>query len=191
MAPRGKAIHAHVTAAEFEMHPAAAGPSELVRGEVRVMTPASGAHGLISGAIFAVVHAFVEQHALGICFSDNTGFRLPGIPDTVRSPDMAFVRASQVPAAGVGRGFFPAAPDLVVEVLSPSETASDLEEKLRDYLAAGTSLAWIIDPEKRVVCVRAGHAPDRWLGTGDILDGGDVLPGFAVPVARLFARLAP
>jgi Uma2 family endonuclease len=82
------------------------------------------------------------------------------------------------------------APDLVVEILSPSETASELEEKVRDYRAAGTRLIWVVDPATRVVSVRRTGGPDTRLTEIDVLDGSDVLPGFTIPVTRLFARLA-
>lgn len=183
-------VRRHVTSEEFLTHPAAAGPSELVRGEVRVMTPASGAHGLVAGTIFAALNAFVESRQLGLCFPDNTGFLLPGLGDTVRSPDAAFVRAGLLPEQGIGSGWVAAAPDLVVEILSPSETASELEDKLRDYRAAGTRLVWVVDPATRTVSVRSASAPERWLAEDDTLDGGEVLPGFTLSVATLFARLA-
>jgi Uma2 family endonuclease len=179
-----------LTSEEFLTHPAAAGASELVRGEVRVMTPASGAHGVIAGRIFAALNAFVEPRQLGQCFPDNTGFLLPGLRDTVRSPDAAFVRGECLPEQGIGAGWVAVAPDLVVEILSPSETASELEEKLRDYRAAGTRLIWVVDPATRVVSVRSATTPDVWLTEADSLDGDDVLPGFTIPVAKLFARLA-
>lgn len=180
----------HVTSQEFLTHPAAASPSELVRGEIRAMTPASGAHGVIAGTIFAAINAFAEAHKLGLCFPDNTGFLLPGLGDTVRSPDAAFVQVGRLPPDGLGAGWIGAAPDLVVEILSPNETNSELEEKLRDYRAAGTRLVWVIDPAARAVSVRSTSAPERRVSEGDDLDGGDVLPGFTLPVAALFTRLA-
>jgi Uma2 family endonuclease len=181
----------HVTAAEFLDHPAASGPSELVRGEIRAMTPASAAHGIIAGSIFAALNSFVEERALGICFPDNTGFLLPGLGDTVRSPDASFVSAEKLSPAGIGSGWVVAAPELVVEVLSPTGTASELEAKLRDYFVSGTRLAWVIDPANRTVHVRGPAEVERLLAVGEALDGGDVLPGFALPVERLFARLQP
>ena len=180
----------YLTADEFLTHSAAAGPSELVRGEIRAMTPASGAHGVIAGTIFAALNAFVEASQLGQCFPDNTGFLLPGLGDTVRSPDAAFVRRDHLPKQGIGLGWMTAAPDLVVEILSPSETALELEEKVRDYRTAGTRLIWVVDPAARVVTVRRTSAPDTRLSESDVLDGSDVLPGFTIPVAKLFARLA-
>jgi Uma2 family endonuclease len=175
-----------VTALEFLSHPAASGPSELVRGEVRVMTPASGAHGLLAGRVFAALNAFVESHGLGVCFPDNTGFELPGLDDTVRSPDAAFIRTERVPPDGIDAGWVRVAPDLIVEILSPSETAASLEEKLQDYRAAGTTLVWVIDPAARIVLVHEAGLPDRRLSASDAMDGGDMLPGFSLPIARLF-----
>ena len=135
----------YVTAAEFLERSAADGPSELVRGAIHVMTPASGAHGAIAGTIFAALNAFVEAHQLGVCFPDNTGFLLPGLGDTVRSPDAAFVRTDALPPNGIGPGWISAAPDLVVEILSPNETAAELDAKVRDYFASGTRLLWVVN----------------------------------------------
>ena len=112
------------------LHPAARA-SELVRGEIRAMTPASGAHGAVAAAIFRAIDRFVEDNHLGMCFADNTGFALPGIENTVRSPDAAFVRAERLPTAGIGAGWISVAPDLVVEIVSPNETRAEVEEKLR------------------------------------------------------------
>ncbi len=180
----------YVTAAEFLEHSAADGPSELVRGAIHVMTPASGAHGAIAGTIFAALNTFVEAHELGVCFPDNTGFLLPGLGDTVRSPDAAFVRTEALPPNGIGPGWISAAPDLVVEILSPNETAAELDAKVRDYFVSGTRLVWVVDPIARVVDVLAAETPAHRLSETEILDGADVLPAFAFPVVQLFARLA-
>ncbi len=179
-----------LTATEFLAHPTAAGPSELVRGDIRVMTPASGAHGVVAGTLFAALNAFVEERKLGLCFPDNTGFLLPGLADTVRSPDVAFVAADRLPSDGIGSGWIAVAPDLIAEILSPSESAQELEAKLRDYRTAGTRLIWIVDPALRVISIRDGERPEHLLTEGDILDGGSVLPGFAIRVSSLFNRLA-
>ncbi|MEO8621987.1 MAG: Uma2 family endonuclease [bacterium] len=180
-----------VTPGEFMSHPAAAGASELVRGEIRAMTPASGPHGVIVGTLFAALNQFVETHQLGLCFPDNTGFQLPNLEDTVRSPDVAFIRADRLPQHGIARGWVPIAPDLVVEVLSPDETPAALEEKLRDYRTAGTRLLWVVDPTRRGVSIRRANGADQWVSEHETLIGEDELQGFSMPVARLFARLAP
>jgi len=124
-------------------------------------------------------------------FGDGAGFELVKLPRTVRVPDVSFVRAERLPAGGIGRGLLKMAPDLVVEVLSPSESASELEEKLDDYRAAGTPMIWVIDPERRTVTIVSGDAPVRWLRVHDTLAGGDVIPGFSCLTAELFEGLAP
>ena len=182
-----------LTADEFLSHPAARERSELVRGVIRIMTPASWHHGIMSGNIFRALSNYVYAHQLGQCVPDGTGFVLPGLPNTVRSPDAAFVRTERLlrTEQSGGLGFLPIAPDLAVEVLSPSETASELDEKLADYRTAGTALVWVVDPEKRRVSVIAADAPARWLREGDTIDGGSVVPGFTCPVSDLFMGLPP
>jgi Uma2 family endonuclease len=184
-------MSSRVTSGEFLSHPAAAGASELVRGEVRMMTPAGGSHGAIAGTLFRLLSNFVEEHQLGLCFPDNTGFQLPNLEDTVRSPDVAFIRADRLPQNGIARGWVPIAPDLVVEVLSPDETPAMLEEKLRDYRTAGTPLIWVVDPDRRGVSIRRLNAADHWITERETLVGEDDLEGFSMPVSRLFERLAP
>jgi Uma2 family endonuclease len=144
-----------------------------------------GRHGIIVGNLLTRLTIHVRANALGRVFS-AAGFELLNLPRTVRAPDIAFVRAERLPAEGVGAGFMRLAPDLVVEVLSPSETTSRLEEKLNDYRAAGTPLVWIIDPETRTVMVVPADGPVRRLRADDVLDGGDVIPGFLCRVAEVF-----
>jgi Uma2 family endonuclease len=164
---------------------------ELVRGELRV-TPLPGPrHAFICVNLLARLIPHVTAHGLGRVFADGIGFRLLELPDTVRGPDVSFVRAGRVPAAIPSRGFLEMAPDLAVEVLSPSETASRLEEKLDDYRAAGTPLIWVIDPDRRTIMVISAAAPVRWLRDDDVLDGEAVVPGFQCRVAELFEGLDP
>ena len=182
---------ASFTSDQFLRHPAANERTELVRGRIRMMTPASGAHGLVSGTIFHLLAAHVRQHRLGRCFADSTGYTLPNLLNTVRAPDASFVRADRLPPEGVGPTFLQLAPDLAVEVLSPSESAADVAEKLADYRAAGTPLVWVIDPASRTVAVISLAEPASTLGANDLLTGGDVAPGFACEVSELFEGLAP
>ncbi len=163
---------------------------ELVRGELRV-TPAPGApHGMIATNLTVLLSVHVRALKVGWVFADSVGYQLIDLPRTVRRPDVSFVRADRLPPQGVGPGFLKLAPDLVVEVLSPSETASALEEKLADYRACGTLLIWVVDPVRRTVMIIASDAPPRWAREGDRLDGGAVLPGFSCGVADLFVGVA-
>ena len=190
------AVTTRLTADEFLAHPLARERSELVGGEIRVMTPASGSHGTVVDNLYSALCTHVRAHRLGRCVPDGTGFDLtsyvPHRPGgTVRSPDLAFVRADRIPTGGFPHGFIRLAPDLAVEVVSPNETASDLAGKLADYQAAGTRLIWVIDLDERLVTVIAADAPLRWLREGETLDGGDVVPGFSCPVADLFEDVPP
>ena len=179
-----------VTPDQFLHHPAANDRTELIRGHIQVMTPASAAHGLVSGTVFHLLAAHVRQHKLGACFADSTGYTLPNLPNTVRAPDASFVRGDRLPIAGVGPGFLEMAPDLAVEVLSPSESRTDVAAKLADYRSAGTPLVWVIYPAARTVTVISATEDDVTLGEGQVLSGGNTLPGFTCAVRDLFEGLA-
>lgn len=165
-------------------------PLELVDGEVRVMAPAHGPAATVASNVHFLLSAHVRARGLGRVYVDNAGFALLGSRHTNRSPDAAFIRADRLPADGVGPGPIRIAPDLTVEVLSPTETASILEEKLDDYRAAGTPLVWVIDPDRRTVMVLPNDAPFYVLREGDTLTGDRVLPDFCCAVAELFEGVA-
>ncbi|MEX2153953.1 MAG: Uma2 family endonuclease [Gemmatimonadaceae bacterium] len=179
-----------MTVEEFYQYRFPEGKVELVRGVPRVREPASGMHGWVQSNLAALLIPFVAQHGLGKVLNDGVGYELIALPRTVRNPDAAFIRADRLPAGGLGRGFVRMAPDLAVEVLSPDERASELEEKLDDYREAGTPLIWVIDPERRTVMIVSDDAPVRWLRADDMLEAGDVIPGFRCRVAELFEGLA-
>jgi len=166
------------------------GKAELVRGEVR-LSPAPGApHGAAAMNLAVALANYVKAHRLGRVFGDSVGYELVRFPHTVRIPDTSFVRGERISADGVRPGLFKFAPDLAIEVISPSETASSLEEKIRDYATSGTLLIWIVDPMRRTIMVIPAAAPVSWLAEGDTLDGGAVIPGFACPVADVFEGIA-
>lgn len=177
---------AFMTVDQFLAYPTPEGKAELVRGEVRVTPPAGGPHGTAGGNIILSLGNYVKQHALGRVFPDGVGYELLRLPHTVRVPDASFVRADRLPSEGIGPGLLKLAPDLAIEVLSPSETASELQEKLDDYSLSGTPLVWVIDPVRRTVMIVAADAPVRWLDDDDTLDGGRVVPGFSCPVSEIF-----
>ena len=159
---------------------------ELVAGFVVSEPPASFRHGDIAAELFRPLIEFVRREDLGRVVSTETGFLLARDPDTVRSPDVAFVSSARIERAGAFGGFFSGPPDLAVEVLSPSERPADVHAKIGDYLAAGCRLVWVVDASGRQVRVHRSLLRPSILDETDTLEGDDVLPGFSVRVARLF-----
>lgn len=175
-----------VTAADlWRLHPPAQ-RCELVRGVLVERLPPGGQHGAIAVALAMLLRLWTRSTSGGYV-GVEAGFILARGPDTVRGPDVSYVRVERLPAAGVPEGFWDIAPDLAVEVVSPSETADEVREKVRDFLAAGTPLVWTMYPRTREVIA---HTPDgiaRTFAAGDTLSFPDVLPGFSCTVDELFA----
>ncbi len=159
---------------------------ELVRGEVVQLTLPGAVHGAVVVNIAATLEAHVRAHDLGLVMVAS-GFVVEHSPDTVRGPDVSFVSRARIAAGGVPVAFFQKAPDLAVEVVSPSDTAAELEVKVRDYLRNGAMQVWLAYPESRTLHVYHRDGTARWYGENETLDGGDVLPGFSVPVREFFA----
>ena len=156
----------------------------LIRGALYRMPPPMGRHGLVANTIGRFIGNVVAERNLGAVYNQS-GFILDRDPDVLLEPDVAFVQRSRVPA---NPDAYPElAPDLVVEIVSPSQTGPSIEEKTSIYLAAGVRLIWVLDPVRRTVRVRRPDGTDQLLADRDVLDGEDVLPGFQVPVAQLFA----
>lgn len=160
---------------------------DLVKGELRKMSPAGSRHGAFIARLTVALGQFVEANDLGEVFGAETGFKLASNPDTVRAPNVAFIRAERVPAGEITEKFWPGEPDLAVEVVSPWDTLYEVDEKIEDYLAAGVRLVWIINPKKRTVTIHRAGVAAQTLTEQDALEGGDVLPGFRYELARLFA----
>jgi Uma2 family endonuclease len=161
--------------------------TDLVRGRVVREPPAGFEHGYIGSAILALMHRFVSEHQLGVVVTAETGFVLEEERPTVRGPDAAFVAAHRLPVETTRiKGFARLAPDLAVEVISPSNTRAEIAAKVRDYLAAGTRLVWVLDPDAVSVRVHRADGTVALRRAGDELDGEDVLPGFRVSIAELF-----
>ncbi len=159
---------------------------ELVKGELRTMPPAGFDHGAISMNLAGSLIPFVRTNSLGVVVGPDTGFRLASEPDTVRIPDLAFVRQERIPESGRPQGFWPGAPDLAVEVISPSDTYSEVEEKIGHWLDSGTRMVILIDPRTRTVTVYSSPSEATRLTESGVLTCGDVVPGFEYPVAELF-----
>lgn len=158
---------------------------ELVEGMLRTMAPAGSEHGLVGATLLGRMYAVVEAGGLGRLFTAETGFRLRRDPDTVRAPDVAFVRADRVPDARVP-GFAPLAPDLAAEIVSPNDRAVEVAGKALSWLDAGVQIVWVVDPENRTVTVYRQDGVSVLRGP-DVLRGESVLPGFALPLDELWA----
>lgn len=159
---------------------------ELERGVlVREPRPAP-----LHGRVMARLGWHLETHAAssgaGSVFAD-TGFILSEAPATVRGPDLAFVALDRIPKnAYAETGFWRFSPDLAVEIVSPSNTATSIQQKVFEYLDAGASLVWVVEPGTRTIMAYQRDGSVRVFGVRDTLDGGATLPGLAIPVADLF-----
>jgi Uma2 family endonuclease len=163
---------------------------ELIEGVLYEMTPAGEEHGITAGNLFAPIWSHVRQHNLGRVTAAETGFILyknpdPKGKDTVLAPDVGFI--SNARSSEPVKGYVPHAPDFAIEVVSPNDSYSLVSRKVTLYLRYGTRLIWIVDPQFKTVTV---HTPQgaRVFEAGETLDGGDVLPGFTLPVQDIFAR---
>lgn len=160
-------------------------PCELVRGELIMMTPAGEEHSQVEGNIYATLRMFVRSQKLGRVYTGDAGFLLEENPDTVRAPDVAFVRSSRT-SAEPHKGYFPGPPDLAVEIRSTKDRPKEIATKIEDYLRLGVVVVWDIDPKTKTVTVhRAGSAPQVF-SEKDVLTEPALLPGFEMPVADAF-----
>lgn len=173
MAPEGR-----MTAAELYQLSLPHKRTELVRGILMVREPAGFAHGAVAGTMFARLADYVRARRLGLVLAADTGFKIFSDPDTVRAPDVAFVSRERVPSP-LPRGFAEFAPDLAVEILSPDDRPGEVLAKAGDWLEAGTRLVWVVNPYfSRARVYRADGSETALEGDG-LLDGEDVIPGFA------------
>jgi len=161
------------------------GRCELIEGEIIPMAPAGCEHGGIEDEIYAQLRAFVTAHQLGRMFPSDTGFLLRRNPDTVRATDGAFVRKDRLPQTP-RRGYFEGAPDLAVEVISPSDSWPKVLDKVSDWLQADTAAVWVADPPNKTIHVyRPDQPPMIYQGDGELRDE-TLLPGFALKLAEVF-----
>lgn len=175
-----------MTVEEFYRIPDDNSLQELVAGFV-VSDPLPGfLHGRVAATVGSLLHAHVEGHSLGAALL-RAGFVLSRSPDTLRVPDLSFIieeRAREADRYAAIEG----APDLAVEILSPTDSADRIREKVAEYLGAGARLVWVVDPEAETVTVHRPQSGPLTLAGEDVLDAGDVIPGFRIPVGEIFEK---
>jgi Uma2 family endonuclease len=160
---------------------------ELVKGELIKMPPAGNLHGKQTMRLSWRLAQHVELNDLGVVYAAETGFKLASNPDTVRGADIAFVSKKRLGTVGKVEGFFPGAPDLAVEVISPGDTYTEVEEKVAEYLESGALLVWIVNPRRKTSTVYRSMNDITILTEKDALEGELVIPGFSCQVSDVFA----
>ena len=158
---------------------------ELVRGTLREVPMAGWQHGSVEANIIGILINDSVARGTGRTVSGDTAFVLARDPDTVRIPDVAFVRHERLPPPLVS-GRAALAPDLAVEIRSPNDRPGEVQRKVADYFAAGVQLVWLVEPDEQTVEVWTPGGLDRRCTAAETIDGGTVIPGFRCPVARFF-----
>lgn len=159
---------------------------ELVEGEIVPHMPTGYPHGIIEGIITALLYVFVKQRKIGHVLSGEVGIYTRRNPDTVRAADVAYISHERL-ANAISQSYLDVAPELIVEVMSPSDPWSGVHEKLAEYFAIGVKLVWVVDPKLEHIHVYQSPDAVVRLTKGDVLSGEAVLPGFSVTVAEIFA----
>ena len=174
------------TAEQLWELPADGNRNELIEGKLHMVSPAGNAHGRIAMAIGASLFQHVKKCQLGQTYAAETGFRIAHDPDTVRAPDAAFVSTKRLVEVGSTEAYLELAPDLVVEVVSPSDVFSAVEAKVAQWLAAGSKIVLVANPTDE--SLRVYRSPDRIeiLRQGDCFDAGDVCGNWVLNVRDVF-----
>jgi Uma2 family endonuclease len=160
---------------------------ELVAGALRTMSPTGYEHGEVEADVVFNLKMALRGRGVGRIVGGEVGFRLRRSPDTVRGADVAFVRSGRRPVGESARRYFEGAPDLAVEIVSPGDTAAEVEEKVRDWLRHGAGAVWVIYPSGPGL---VAHRPDgsaRHHGPEDEVEGGEAVPGFRMRLADLLS----
>jgi Uma2 family endonuclease len=159
---------------------------ELVKGELKKMAPAGFEHGTLAMEFGTLLNVHVRANGLGRVTSAETGFKLTTDPDTVRAPDAAFISQKRLDEVGSVQGYWPGAPDLAVEVISPNDLYTEVSEKVAEWLRAGSRMVVVVNPRTQQVLVHAPDSDVKVLEIGDTLVGGEVVPGWQLPIKELF-----
>lgn len=158
--------------------------NELILGEIVPMSPTGFEHGRITAKLARVIGTFVEERKLGIVVAAETGFLIHRNPDSVLAPDVAFVQSSRYVAT---QKFFEGAPDLAIEVMSPSDTWSEVSAKVEMWLEAGCHSCWVVDPKSKTITIFRGGDDVHRARSGQMVQDDLVLPSLSIEVEVIFS----
>ena len=163
---------------------------EIVNGELIDMGNSGAKHGYVCSILMILLGGYVRLQKLGAMFDSSTAFKMKS--GNKRSPDVSFMAKERLQGLDeLPDGFLEGAPDLAVEILSPSNTVAEIRGKIVEYFENGARLVWVIHPQEQYVLVyRSSQEPDRLLKSTDSLDGEEIVPEFTLPIAELFQKLA-
>jgi Uma2 family endonuclease len=181
----------HISADELLLMPDNGVRRELIRGELRESPLSAFEHGWVTMRCASPLHEFVATHDLGVVCAAETGFVLETSPDTVRAPDDAFVKFDRLASIQKLSSFFPGPPDLAVEVISPSDSYSEVDEKVEAWLKAGCQMVVLVNPRNSTLKVYKSITDVAVLTVHDSFEGGELLPGFQLPVRQILPAARP
>ena len=161
------------------------GPAELVRGKIKKMTPPGFEQGVVEFRIGNLLSTFVTQHDLGYILGGEAGVFTSRNPDTIRGMDVAFISHERM-AQVKSKSYLDVAPELIVEIMSPNDSWSDINDKLAEYFAIDVQLVWIVNPARKEVHIYRALTEIEIFKAGETLSGGEMLPGLSIPVDELF-----
>jgi len=178
-----------ITCEEFEALTMASkvGPfAELVDGEIVDAMGGAITHSRVSGNVYWIIRSFVSAKKLGWVLTNEAGIHIRSELPRCRLADVAYLSFQRVPKVKDARGFLRVPPELIIEVLAEDDNWADIEEKVRDYHNTGVDMVWVVDPHTRTVRVYPRGGEPSIVHDGSEIDGGDILPGFKVAIARFF-----
>ncbi len=161
---------------------------ELVKGELRILPPAKKEHGLIESAILQSLFGYLKTNPIGIVTTGDTGYILSRNPDTVRAPDVGFISNERAARDTDTKQYWTIAPDLAVEIVSPSDVLYEVEEKIQDFLDAGTLIVWLVNPRRHTVTIYEKDQNPVVLREKQNLAAPGILSGFQLPIIDIFPQ---
>ena len=173
------------TADELLRLPSGKNRYELIRGELKTRAPAGNEHGALAALMTDFLIVDVRAQKLGKVYAAETGFKLASNPDTVRAPDTAFISQQRLDEVGPVQGYWPGAPDLAAEVVSPCDLYTEVSDKVAEWLEAGSGMV-VVNPRNKQVVMHLSPTEVKVLGVDDTLNSGEVVPGWQLPIRELF-----